>query len=187
MVDLDTHSEDVLGVLRYEDLRDVILVGQSSGGSVATGVADRMRERIRRVVYVEGFVLRDGEAMVDVLPAAFVAALRESVLDGYRLPLPFSTADLAIEGDVGSWYAGRLGFYPLGAFEQPLRLAGAVDQLSKSYVRCSRNVEVEHDFTQFVQRAIDEGWDYRVIDAPHDVQVAAPDALACLLSEIARS
>ena len=176
-VDLDTHIEDVLGLLWYEDLRDVILVGQSAGGSVATGVADRAPERVRRIVYVEGFALGDGEAMVDALPAEFVAALRESAIDGYRLPLPFSPAELEIEGSVGRWYVERLGFHPLGAFEQPLRLTGAVDRLARSYVRCSRNVELEHYFTRFVERAHDEGWDYRVVDAPHDAQIAEPQAV----------
>jgi pimeloyl-ACP methyl ester carboxylesterase len=185
-VDLDTHIEDVLGALWCEDLRDVILVGQSSGGSVVTGVADRAPERVRRVVYVEGFVLRDGEAMVDVLPAAFVAGLRESAIDGYRVPLPFSAAELEIGGAVGGWYAERLRFHPLGAFEQPLRLTGAVDRLPRTYVRCAGNVELEHHFTGFVERALDEGWDYRVIDAPHDAHVAAPETLARLLCDVAR-
>jgi pimeloyl-ACP methyl ester carboxylesterase len=39
MVDLETHIQDVRAVLEYEDWRDVILVGHSYGGMVATGVA----------------------------------------------------------------------------------------------------------------------------------------------------
>jgi len=183
-VDLDTHIEDVLGVLSYEDLHDVILVGQSSGGSVVTGVADRAPERVRRIVYVEGFVLRDGEAVFDVVPAEFAAGLRESAIDGHRVPLPFSTAELEIEGDVGRRYAARLGSHPLGAFEQPLRLTGAVDGLPRTYVRCARNVELEQFFAPFVERALNEGWDYRVIDAPHDAHIAAPEALARLLCDL---
>ena len=48
--DLETHIQDVLGVLTYEDLRDVVLVGHSYGGMVATGVADRAPERIAQPV-----------------------------------------------------------------------------------------------------------------------------------------
>jgi pimeloyl-ACP methyl ester carboxylesterase len=44
-IDLDTHIEDVLNVLQFEDLRDVVLLGHSYGGMVATGVADRARPR----------------------------------------------------------------------------------------------------------------------------------------------
>ncbi len=66
--DLDTHIEDVLGVLAYEDLHDVVLIGHSYGGMVATGVADRARERIAKLVYLDAFVPADGQALVDFLP-----------------------------------------------------------------------------------------------------------------------
>ena len=49
--DLETHIQDVLGVLTYEDLREVVLIGHSYGGMVATGVADRARGRIARLMY----------------------------------------------------------------------------------------------------------------------------------------
>jgi pimeloyl-ACP methyl ester carboxylesterase len=57
---LEAHINDVLGVLTYEDLRDVILVGHSSGGMVATGVADRAADRLSKLVYLDAFVPRDG-------------------------------------------------------------------------------------------------------------------------------
>ena len=47
-VNLETHIADILAVLDFEDLRDTILVGHSYGGMVATGVADRARDRRRR-------------------------------------------------------------------------------------------------------------------------------------------
>src|SRR3954462_10851679 len=49
---LETHIADVLGVLRFEDLRDVFLIGHSYGGMVATGVAGRAPERIAHIVYL---------------------------------------------------------------------------------------------------------------------------------------
>jgi pimeloyl-ACP methyl ester carboxylesterase len=57
-VDLETHIRDILAVLDCEDLRDVMLVGHSYGGMVATGVADRAAERIAKVVYLDAFVPR---------------------------------------------------------------------------------------------------------------------------------
>ena len=66
--DLDTHIQDVLGVLKFEDLRDVVLIGHSYGGMVATGVADRAPERIAQIVYLDAFVPEDGQALADFLP-----------------------------------------------------------------------------------------------------------------------
>ncbi len=56
MISLATHIQDVVNVLYTEDLPDVILVGHSYGGMVATGVADRARDRIRKLVYLDAFV-----------------------------------------------------------------------------------------------------------------------------------
>src|SRR5262245_57213749 len=67
-VTLNTHIDDVLGVLETEDLTDVTLVGHSYGGMVATGVADRARDRIRRLVYLDAFVPGDGQCMFDLQP-----------------------------------------------------------------------------------------------------------------------
>ena len=42
-IDLDTHIQDVIGVIEDEDLSDIVLVGHSYGGMVITGVADRRK------------------------------------------------------------------------------------------------------------------------------------------------
>src|SRR5262249_33055514 len=64
-VDLETHVTDVANLLRYEDLRDVTLVGHSYGGVVVTAVADRMPDRVARLVYVDSGPLPDGSANAD--------------------------------------------------------------------------------------------------------------------------
>ena len=69
--DLETHIQDVLGVLQFEDLCEVILIGHSYGGMVATGVADRARDRIARLIYLDAFfvVLPHGQTLIDLLPS----------------------------------------------------------------------------------------------------------------------
>jgi len=80
-IDLETHIADLLGVLQFEDLKEVILIGHSYGGMVATGVADRARERIAALVYVDAFAPRDGESIFSLTPdrrAVMVEAARNS-------------------------------------------------------------------------------------------------------------
>src|SRR5215471_19280022 len=74
-VDLETHIQDVLGVIHYEDLRDIVLVGHSYGGMVATGVADRARDRIAQLIYLDAFVPRDAQSLFDLNEPA-VGAMR---------------------------------------------------------------------------------------------------------------
>src|SRR5205085_10666394 len=65
-VNLSTHIQDVTNTLWYEDLNDVILVGHSYGGMVVTGVADRMPERIKHLVYLDAFLPGDGQSLYDL-------------------------------------------------------------------------------------------------------------------------
>jgi len=87
-VGLETHIADILAVLEYEDLRGIILIGHSYGGMVATGVADRARDRVAKLVYVDAFAPRDGDSVFSLTPerqAAMVEAARKEG-DGWRMP-----------------------------------------------------------------------------------------------------
>jgi len=52
-VDLDTHITDVVNLIEFEDLHEVVLLGHSYAGVVVTGAADRIPERISRLVYLD--------------------------------------------------------------------------------------------------------------------------------------
>jgi pimeloyl-ACP methyl ester carboxylesterase len=187
-VGLDTHIADVMGVLAFEDLREVILVGQSYGGAVVTGVADRAADRLQRLVYVDAFVLRHGESVNDVSPPGFVARLRSLAarVGNGLVPLPFSDDELGLPEEVRSWYAPRLVPQPLSTLDEPIELTGAGDDVPRTYVDC-RPDDVEADrwvFTPFALRAAEAGWDCRRLAVGHDAHVLAPDALTTLLLEL---
>src|SRR6201989_2214629 len=87
-IDLETHIADILNVISYEDLRDIVLLGHSYGGMVATGVADRARDRIAQLIYLDAFVPRDGECLLDHLNEQERQRMRGLVQsgDGWRVP-----------------------------------------------------------------------------------------------------
>lgn len=85
-VDLDTHSEDVVNVLRYEDLTGVVLVGWSYGGMVVAGAAERVPERIAHVVYFDSDVPLDGETSAPPSQYAVREELARVHGDGWRVP-----------------------------------------------------------------------------------------------------
>src|SRR5689334_10931118 len=72
-VDLETHIQDLLGVIKHEELNDFVLLGHSYGGMVATGVADRVPERISQLIYLDAFVPRDGQSLLDLQGGADAA------------------------------------------------------------------------------------------------------------------
>ena len=186
-VRLDTHIEDVVKVFEYEDLRDVILVGHSYGGMVATGVADRMPDRISQVIYLDAFVPRNGESLFDLaVPDDRIGLLEAARKTGDAMRIPprpmppdTSAADLA-------WGNPRRVPQPIAAFEQPLRLTGAVEQLRRTYIYCTR-ARPGDVFRQFAERAKSEnGWKYREIDASHNPHITVPDELARMLDDLSK-
>ena len=88
-VNLDTHIQDVLNLIEWEELTDIVLCGHSYGGCVVTGVADRIPERIRSLVYLDAFVPEDGENQFQHLSEMLATRLLEgtqSVGEGWKTP-----------------------------------------------------------------------------------------------------
>jgi pimeloyl-ACP methyl ester carboxylesterase len=183
--DLETHIQDVLGVIKYEDLRDVVLIGHSYGGMVATGVADLAHDRIAKLVYLDAFVPENGQALTDLIAPEAAKSLREGVKagDGWRAapnPTPPDT-----QPEDAKWIAERRLPQSIKCFEQPLRLGNGESKLPRSYIYCTR-VAPGDNFRRFAERAkAGRGWRYYELDASHSPHITAPDALASLLNRIA--
>lgn len=186
-IDLETHIADMLAVLHYEDLTNIVLVGHSYGGMVATGVADRARERIAQLVYLDAFVPRSGQCLDDLLPANALAQRNTAVAgksDDWLLP-PNPTPPDTAAADV-AWVTPLRRWQPAKTFAQPLVLRYGETTLPRTYVYCTRSGPGDV-FRQFADRAkAESGWRSFEIDASHSPNVTAAEALAELLDRIAR-
>jgi pimeloyl-ACP methyl ester carboxylesterase len=184
-VDLDTHIQDVLGVLSYEDLRDVVLIGHSYGGMVATGVADRARERITQLVYLDAFVPQDGQSLFDLQTAETQTHFREQAKQAgepWRIPPMAMPADTP--ADDFAWSNPRRVPQPLKCFEQKLHLRNGPLTLPRSYIWCRQTAP--HSFQRFYDRARNEpGWRCYDLDASHNPHITMPETLSDLLQRIA--
>jgi pimeloyl-ACP methyl ester carboxylesterase len=184
--DLETHIADVLGVIRCEDLHNVVLIGHSYGGMVATGVADRNRDRIARLIYLDAFVPTNGQALVELVPEAERNRLLGSVEsgDGWRVtpnPTPTDTSpeDLA-------WVSKFRMPQSVKCFTQPIRLQADLT-LPRAFIHCTRFAD-KTPFAQFAQRYRGKpGWQVYELDASHSPNVTAPTALMELLARISAS
>ncbi|QYN34198.1 alpha/beta fold hydrolase [Pseudonocardia sp. DSM 110487] len=181
---LADHVADVVAVLELDDLRDVVLVGHSSGGAVITGVAQRCPERLRELVYLDAFVPAPGQSVFDLLPAV----LRERFLglvDGSgRIVLDWEAAmdgwALTAAAD-RDWVRPRLRPFPVGAVRDPLPL-DPVPELPRHYIHCT--VKPGGDsFAGFADAArTDPAWRFDELETGHDPMVTTPAALAAVLS-----
>jgi pimeloyl-ACP methyl ester carboxylesterase len=181
-IDLETHIADILNVIKYEDLRDIVLLGHSYGGMVATGVADRAGDHVTQLIYLDAFVPRAGQSLRDLNEQARQPMRdRAKSGDGWRVP-PNPTPPDTSPADL-AWLTERRVDMPIKCFVQGLKLGGE-PKMPRSYIYATRITPAD-TFGPFAARARSEpGWGYHEIDASHSPNVTAPEALIGILQKI---
>ena len=184
---LSTHIQDVLGVLHFEDLNDVVLVGHSYGGMVVTGVADRARDRIQRLIYFDAFVPQDGQGLYDLLAPEVTQAmsgLAERDGEGWRVPSPFSMEQFGVtDPEIVAWNERGNVMHPLKAFREPVTLSSEPLPFPVSYIFCTEMTM--GIFDQFAASAKAKGWDYHDAPFTHAGPAVQPEESADLLMRVA--
>lgn len=187
-VGLATHVQDVVAVLETWDLREVVLVGQSYGGMVITGVVDRVPERLRRLVYVDAFVPFDGQSCNELCGDAWTTRMRQLADeqgDGWKVPLPF-TGNMGLSDDVADWYVPRLIPHPLATLDDRPELTGSGDHVPRSYLHLvdAEDAADQGPTAASAAHARQEGWDYALVVGPHDLHVEDPSRMVALLQPL---
>jgi pimeloyl-ACP methyl ester carboxylesterase len=186
---LETHIEDILGVLHYEDLSNVILLGHSYGGMVVTGVADRALDRIGQLVYCDAAIPRDGESMVDVTPM-MMEMTRKSIRveNGIQVVLgPQSEAVKYVgsqDPEITAWKKNRYSSWPWKAFADKLQLAhqGAVLKIPRTNINCIATMRNRTPEQAARARDADRVWE---LDTTHDLMITEPQKTADMLLKLA--
>jgi pimeloyl-ACP methyl ester carboxylesterase len=185
-IDLRTHVTDIVNLLEFEELRDVILVGHSYGGFVITGVVDEAAERLQRIVYLDAFVPpKRGVSTLDMVGAAG-EAMRSS--PGHYVPIPdpplgdFGVTDPA---DL-AWIRDKMRPQPKGTFVQGVEMPVALEQraLKRNYVLAAARGESAFYGVAERLRALPE-WDVTELPTGHDMMVTMPEELTQYLASLA--
>jgi pimeloyl-ACP methyl ester carboxylesterase len=190
-IDLETHIRDVVGVMEYEDLQEVHLLGHSYGGVVITGAADRVPQRVAQLIYLDAEVPADGQSEYDLLAPDERATYEELARargDGWRIPppLPERLPD-DLDPDL-RWALSRMVPQPVKTFSQPVRLTNATAAvLPRTYILCTQGKEGQ-PLPGYIERArLEPGWRYRELAAGHGAHVTAPQELTNIVLELVQS
>ncbi|MFD8083673.1 alpha/beta fold hydrolase [Kitasatospora sp. NPDC059722] len=192
---LEDHIADLAGLLVREDLHDVVLVAHSGACAPVGGIADRMPERVRRVVYLDSGPMVDGSSVYDLWQPDYRAWADASVVDG-RLPMP-SWAAIAEHGasteGLDEAMLARIGArttpHPVGAYLDRLRLTGAGAALPQALVACSfplaqvrAMIEAGHPWFAGLDGP---NWELRELPTGHWPMFSRPTDTATVLAELA--
>jgi pimeloyl-ACP methyl ester carboxylesterase len=181
-IDLSTHVQDILGVIRCEELSDVVLCGHSYGGMVITGVAEQIAAKIRALVYLDAFVPENGKCLFDYSPAEHSRRMRDDAAqngEGYKIT-PVSAVAFAVNAEDAAWVDAMCVKQPLATFEQKLKVTDP--QVAKRVYMLATGWTRPSPFQQFGERFKDDrGWQLVRFACGHDVMVDLPKELAAAL------
>jgi pimeloyl-ACP methyl ester carboxylesterase len=173
-IGLNTHIDDVVNMILYEDLRDIILVGHSYGGMVISGVADRVPDRIKRLVYLDALVPNDGDR-VDAMFRDGGDFIKQMTKGDYVVPR-WVKPDQPPPHDVPQ---------ALKTFTDPIVLKNeAARKIPATYIlTVEKGKEAKaDDFFPQSQRAKERGWTMVQLTSDHNPQFSAPEALVEVLA-----
>lgn len=189
---LATHVEDVVRMIEWEELDRVVLVGHSYAGMVITAVADRLKPRIRRLVYLDAAVPGDGDDFASAVPGLTPdlreqrrAAFRSLSPDGQWLP-PVPAEALGVTDPAQkAWLERRSTPHPLRSWLEPVRLPnGGHAGLPKTYVLATQPMTERMGYPLHAEVAKRGGeWSCREVACGHQVAALRPAETARILLE----
>lgn len=200
-VGLDTHVTDIINVLAYEDLHDVVLAGHSYSAIVVQSVADRIPERLSGLIYVDCAPLPDGIALLDLYSEAGRAETEREVQelgDGWKLPFPpledlGKMASLAgLDDDALELMSSRATSQPIETYRQKLTLSGGFHGgYARAVIACSEGdfsvdalkAGVESGEPMF-QMISDPDWTFHELPTGHWPMLSMPAELSSLLDDL---
>lgn len=191
-VSLQTHIEDVGGVIEAEELSEIVLVGHSYGGMIITGVVDRWKDRVSKIIYLDAALPRDGESMLTQGAEkttesleAIAAGLSALAPDGVAMTPPsaglFGVPDTMPE--TIAWIERRLTPHPLRTWYDPIVLKnGGPEGVPSLYIQCIEPVLEGTSSGYHADRLSGAaGWSVIRLATGHDAMITAPDDLTSLL------
>jgi pimeloyl-ACP methyl ester carboxylesterase len=185
-VNLDTHIEDVVNLIQWEELSDVVLCGHSYGGCVISGVAERIADRIGALVYLDAFVLKNGQGLHDTLPPEqrdLQMELTAAHGEGWKVP-PIPAEVFHVNAADAAWVNRQCTMQPLATFQQAIKLSGKADGI-KNVTFILATSFADSPFPQFYESAKAKGWKTLTMACGHDVMLDLPAELTQMLDEVA--
>jgi pimeloyl-ACP methyl ester carboxylesterase len=175
-VDMSTHIKDVVNLVKWEGLKDIVLVGHSYGGLVVTGAAEEIGSDTASIVYIDAFIPDPGQSMADIIK-------RPLPKTGFAPPFPAKAMN--VNANDQAWVDAKMTPQPINTYLQPVAHSGAYKKIGKkAYIRATG---FNNPAFQTVYEALKQQPDWKTYEMAcgHDVMVDKPDELSDLLEKSA--
>jgi pimeloyl-ACP methyl ester carboxylesterase len=174
-VGIEIAIQDVVNLIKYEEIDEFILVGHSFAGKVAAAVADRLPKKVKLVLYLDAFRPEKGERApqgafdpqeFDLKPGEWTIPLTQEILDNIGKD---------IRGKDREWILSKATPWPLKYASEPVTLSENFDSSKSAYIFCTEGGDPVDDIIAGKWGKLDGP--YKVIDSGHWPMITKPDEL----------
>jgi pimeloyl-ACP methyl ester carboxylesterase len=185
-ITIDTFIDDIVNHILIEDLSNIILVGHSFAGSTISGVADRLKDRINRLIYLDAVILSNGQSPFDIAPDSIVKeriALAQNSENQMSIPPP-SPEDFGVfDQRKAITLAKNLTPHPISTFQSKLNITNEIGNgLPLSYIFCTNPIYKSLESSREIVRQ--KKWPMFELNASHDAMYTHPKETLNLLMKI---
>lgn len=186
-IDADSHVLDIVNVLKWRELQEVILVGHSYGGMVVTGVAAQLPDRLRALVYLDAFVPEtSNEAIFANANPARMAAFQKQIDAGAIALEPDRAIDSwTSDPAIKAWLQAQCTPHPKGTFQKGVTLTGREAEVTRRHYIIAEKNQPSAFWAEYDRVRDRPGWTSDRMPTLHDAMVEAPQDLAHRLDRYA--
>ena len=185
-ITIDTFIEDVVNHIIFENLNNIILVGHSFAGSVISGVADKLKDRIQKLIYFDAVILKDGQKPFDIAPKELVKQrieLAKRFGNGISIPAPSADAFGVFDVKKSLLLEEKLTPHPLSTYQSKLTIKNEIGNgIPLFYIFCNDPVYKSLESSRKVVRKLK--WPIFELNAGHDAMLTHPKETLNLLMKI---
>jgi pimeloyl-ACP methyl ester carboxylesterase len=185
-VNLSTNILDIVNLMHFEALDNIVLCGHSYAGMVISGVADQIGDRIASLVYLNAWLPEDGDSILSLLPEeAQIATIKDAGRFGGHSVPPIPPEVFRVNERDRAWVDQMCTHHPLATMTEAIALKGDHLQVKKKTFVLATAWE-PNPFRRFYEQVgVDAGWSRREIESGHDAMLDNPEAVTALLLEAA--
>ncbi len=184
-VNLATHITDIVNVIKWENLSNIVLVGHSYGGMIVSGVAEQMADKISSLVFLDAFVPENGDSLAASASKPVRDAVAAALGRGEHSLKPVPAAVFRVNEADRAWVDAMCTSHPIATLTDKAAITGAREKIAKkAYIRAEGYPSVPFDATLANLKG-NAAWKTYEMTSGHDAMVDQPERVTEILLEVA--
>lgn len=176
----ETHKQDILNYIDYQDLDEITLIGHSYGGTLAATITEIIPEKVNNLILLDSTIPANGQSALDILEGTHLGNLIDEQIknnDVFIKAPPAEVFGITDKLEI-QWVNSKLTLHPINVMKEPMQLSNN-SNVNRYYIDCTHGEDLE-----FVNRLKEFNFNYYTMKTGHDVMITKPRELSKLIFQI---